>query len=163
MQNLCFQPRWRNRERIQPLLETAKNSGQNLWNYFYFYFLFVVRKIGPELTSVANLPLFVEEDWLSANICVHLLLPCMWDATTAQLDEWYVGPCPGSEPMNPGLLKQSSRNQPLHHRAGPWNNILRHWASGNKGQWSLRDRQMTKWELSSSHVITWEVSRPWHR
>ena len=54
-------------------------------------FCFLVRKIVPELTSVANLPLF-----------------CMWDATTAWLDEWCVGVHPGSEPMNPGLPKLSA-------------------------------------------------------
>ena len=36
----------------------------------FMIFFFLVRKIGPELTSVANLPLF-----------------CMGDATTAWLDE----------------------------------------------------------------------------
>ena len=28
-----------------------------------FIYLFLVRKTGPELTYVANLPLFAEEDW----------------------------------------------------------------------------------------------------
>ena len=42
---------------------------------FSKYLLILVRKIGPELTSVASLPLF-----------------CMWDTTTAWLDEWCVGP-----------------------------------------------------------------------
>ena len=36
--------------------------------FFFFFFFFLLRKIGPELTSVANLPLFY-----------------MWDATTAGL------------------------------------------------------------------------------
>ena len=47
-------------------------------------FLFFVRKIGPELTSVTNLPLF-----------------CMWDATTAWFDERCGGLHQGSEPPNP--------------------------------------------------------------
>ena len=55
-----------------------------------FCFFFLVRKIGPELTSVANLPLF-----------------CMWVALTAWLDEQCVGPCVGSEPANPGPPKQN--------------------------------------------------------
>ena len=41
-----------------------------------FYFL---RKISPELTSTANLPLFAEEDWAWANICAHLAIFYMWD------------------------------------------------------------------------------------
>ena len=38
----------------------------------------------------------------------------MWDAATAWPDEWCVGPHPGSEPANPGLLKQSAWTQALH-------------------------------------------------
>ena len=53
-----------------------------------FVSLFLVRKTGPELTLVANLPLF-----------------CMWDTATAWLDEQHVAPCPGSKPTNPGLPK----------------------------------------------------------
>ena len=53
-------------------------------------FCVCVRKIGPELTSVASLPLFF----------------CMWDATTAWLDERCVGPRLGSEPVNPRPLKE---------------------------------------------------------
>ena len=50
-------------------------------------FCFVlVRNIVPELTSVANLPLF-----------------CMWDAATEWLDEWCVVLQLGSKPANPGL------------------------------------------------------------
>ena len=45
-----------------------------------------VRKIGPELTSVASLPLL-----------------CIWDAATAWLDEWCADLHPGSKPANPGL------------------------------------------------------------
>ena len=62
----------------------------------------LARKNGTELTSVANLPLF-----------------CMWDATTAWLDERCVGLCLGSKPTNPWLPKQSLQTEPLHHRAGP--------------------------------------------
>ena len=29
----------------------------------YHFFLFVLRKISPELTSAANPPVFAEEDW----------------------------------------------------------------------------------------------------
>ena len=82
-------------------------------------FCVCVRKIGPELTSVANLPLFAEEDCPWANICAHLPLFCMWDATRAWLDEQHVGPGPGSKPVNPGPSKQSAWTSPPHHRASP--------------------------------------------
>ena len=49
-------------------------------------FFVLVRKIGPEITSVASPPLL-----------------CIWDAATVWLDEWRVGSCPGSEPANPTL------------------------------------------------------------
>ena len=52
-----------------------------------FYFL-GVRKTGPELTSV---PIF--------------LYFYMWDATTAWLNEWCVGPHLGSGLANPGPPK----------------------------------------------------------
>ena len=52
---------------------------------------FLVRKIVHELTSVASLPLFF-----------------MWGATVAWLDEWDVGPHPGSKPANPRPPKQSA-------------------------------------------------------
>ena len=42
-------------------------------------FFFFLRKISPELTSVANTPLFAEEDWPWANICAHLPLLYLWD------------------------------------------------------------------------------------
>ena len=48
-------------------------------------------KIGPGLTSVANLLLF-----------------CMWGAAMAWLGEQFVGLHLGSELMNPGLLKWSA-------------------------------------------------------
>ena len=56
----------------------------------FFKVCFLARKIGPELTSVANLSLF-----------------CVWDATTAWLDEQCVGLCLRSEPAKSRLLKQS--------------------------------------------------------
>ena len=51
---------------------------------------FLVRKSGPELTSVPTFLYF-----------------CTWDAATERLDEWRVGLHLGSEPANPGLLKWS--------------------------------------------------------
>ena len=46
----------------------------------YQTYFFFCRKIRPELTSAANLPLFAEEDWTWANIRAHLPLFYMWDA-----------------------------------------------------------------------------------
>ena len=34
------------------------------YNFFFFFLFFLYRKISPELTSVANPPLFAEEGWL---------------------------------------------------------------------------------------------------
>ena len=68
--------------------------------FFSFPFFFGVRKIGPELTSVANLPPL-----------------CTWDATTAWLDEQCIGLRPGPKPTNPGPRRGSA--QPNHYAAGP--------------------------------------------
>ena len=83
-----------------------------------------MRNIDPELMPVANLPLFAEEDCHWANICANLPPFCIWDTTTAWLDEWRVSPQPGSEPVNPGPLKQSLWTQPLCYWAGPHVEIL---------------------------------------
>ena len=45
-----------------------------------FIYLFILRKISPELTSASNPPLFAEVDWPWANIRAHLPLLYMWDA-----------------------------------------------------------------------------------
>ena len=42
------------------------------------FFIFLFRKISPELTSAASPSLFAEEDWPWANICAHLSLLYMW-------------------------------------------------------------------------------------
>ena len=52
---------------------------------------------------------FGEEDCPWANICSNLSLFCIWDATTAQLDEQCLGLLLGSKPVNSGLLKQSTQ------------------------------------------------------
>ena len=56
---------------------------------YYYHFL---RKAGPELTSV---PIFLH------FIC--------GTPVTAWLDEWCVGPCPGSKLPNPGLPAEAER------------------------------------------------------
>ena len=52
---------------------------------------------------------FGEEDRPWANICANLLLFYIRDATTAWLDERYVGWCPGPKPTKPGPPKQSKQ------------------------------------------------------
>ena len=60
----------------------------------------------------------------------------MWDAATAWLDEWHVGPRPGSEPMNPGPPKDTFHfchydlASPLQLEMGSW---LLKWKRG-RGQ-----------------------------
>ena len=70
-------------------------------------FFFLVKKIGPELTSVANLRLFrlrkIVPELTTVPISLYL---CMCDAATGWLYEQYVGPRPESGPANPGPPKQ---------------------------------------------------------
>ena len=75
---------------------------------FYFNLFFLVRKVGPKLTSVANLPPCLRKI-VTELTSVPIFLYFMWDATTAWLEEQRVGPHLGSEPANPGLLKQSTQ------------------------------------------------------
>ena len=67
---------------------------------------FLVRVIGLELASVANL-LLVFFPPQSPSTYLHLIVvspssSSMWAAATAWLDEWCVGPCSGSKLANPG-------------------------------------------------------------
>src|SRR3712207_4869248 len=67
----------------------------NILNIFFF----PLRKIRPELTSVANLPLF-----------------CMWVADTAWLTMSGVGLCPGTKP---GPLKRGTPNLTTRQQGWP--------------------------------------------
>ena len=79
------------------------------WSEWIFSF-FGVRKTGPELTTIANLLLYLlEDDCHWANICAHFHLFCMWDAATAWLDEQYVGLHPGSKPANPNVWSRAHK------------------------------------------------------
>ena len=78
--------------------------------YIYIFVCLFVRKIGPELKSVVNLPLLLEDDCPCTNVCASFPLFYTWDASTVWFDEWCVGPHSGSEPANPGLLKCSVRS-----------------------------------------------------
>ena len=72
-------------------------------SHIYVYFLFLVRKIVPELTCLANFLLFAWGRLALANI--YLPLFCMRDATTVWFDEQCVGPCLGSESRTPDRQK----------------------------------------------------------
>ena len=93
----------REKENISPGEDLYICVHSNLTSFLFFF----LRKIGPELTSAANTPLFVEEDWPWANICAHLSLLSLWDACHSVA--WWAVPCPhpGSELVNPGPPKRA--------------------------------------------------------
>ena len=74
---------------------------------FFYLLIFVVRKIGPELTSVPIFLFLLEEYCHWANICVNLPVCFMCNTATAWPDERCIGLRPGSEPAKPGPLKRS--------------------------------------------------------
>ena len=61
--------------------------------------MLLMRKLDPELTSVANLQLYI----LVVNPSTS-----MWDAATVWLDKQCVDSCPGSELANFGPPKQTA-------------------------------------------------------
>ena len=68
------------KERTQGLFSSL-NSANIIWSHKEkFVYLFILRKISPELISAANPPVFAEEDWPWANVHAHLPLLYMWDA-----------------------------------------------------------------------------------
>ena len=69
----------------------------NLLDQLFFFFL--VRKMGPEPTTVANLPVVTwgRSHW-ATHLCQSSSIFHTWDAVTARLDERCVGLCPGSKP-----------------------------------------------------------------
>ena len=106
-----------------------------------------MRKIGPELTSVANLLLFLLEDDCSwANIPLFY----MWDATTGWLSKWCVCPCPGSQPVNPRLLKWSTWNQPLRHQASSLFSPFYRWGNRSKESLKICLRSRSQWHCWDS-------------
>ena len=80
---------------LQDLLSSPlPDPSSNLTSFVLFLFLF--RKISPELTSTTNPPLFAEEDWPWANISAHLPLLYMWDACHSMACQ--AVPCPHWDP-----------------------------------------------------------------
>ena len=103
---------------------------------------------------------FGEDDWPRANICcqsssflleehcpwsnvsVSLPLVCVWDATTAWLNEQCTQS--GSEPASPGQLKWSAPAQPQCHWAGPLGAFLN----------DLSEVSIAKWhQINWGHII----------
>ena len=68
--------------------------------------------------------IFGEEDCPWANISANLPLFCMWDAATAWLDEWCVGPCWDPNPQTLG--HQSGAHELNHYTTGPAPSISRY-------------------------------------
>ena len=100
---------------LHSLLQRGKVLLEGSLSCFIF-----VRKIRPELTSVANPSPFAEADCPWANACASLPLFCMSVTATVRLMS-RAGLHPGSEPVNPGLWSRARgtwttwpRGQPLH-------------------------------------------------
>ena len=74
---------------------------------FLSFVYFFLRKISPELTSAANLPLSAEEAWPWANIGAHLRLLYMWDTYHSMAYLVVPRPHPESELANPRLPKRN--------------------------------------------------------
>ena len=97
-------------EATSPISVTLyKLLNQLLLVVLFFFLFFLLRKISPNLTSAAYLPLFAEEDRAWASIYAHLPLFYMWDTSTALLDKQCGDRCLGFELLNPGLPRQSVR------------------------------------------------------
>ena len=77
---------------------------------FFILFFYFVRKISPELTFTDNPPLFllrkIGPELTSMPIFLYFI--CGMPAT-AWLDKWCIGPHLGSDLVNPGPLKWSMR------------------------------------------------------
>ena len=90
----------------------------------FFCFLFLVRKIRSELTSIANLPLSLLEDnqpW--ANICANLPLFCMWVTTTTWLGKWCKS-APGIQTHKPRPPKQSTPDLTTTPQGQPYSKVF---------------------------------------
>ena len=76
---------WGHRGRLGTFAENQLTACTRIYILILFC-VFFMRKICPEPTSFANLPLFLlQEDLPWANICANPLLFCMWDAVSAWL------------------------------------------------------------------------------
>ena len=103
---------WRTSTEESPLI-VAIFSVEQVFIFIYF-FIFLVRKIGLELTPVANLPHFAWGRFPWANICANFSLFCVWNTSTAWLNERCVGLYPDPNPQTWGCW---SRVRKLNHYA----------------------------------------------
>ena len=111
-------------------------TGFSCFNFFFFppsFFLkicgffccflgsFLMRKIGPKLTSVANLPLFFLSPQRSSTLLYILVVgpssSSMWDAASERLYEWCVGLCLDTNQRTPGCW--SRVHELNHYTMGP--------------------------------------------
>ena len=77
-----------------------------MWTFFFF-----AEEDLPELTSVANLPLFAWGRFSLSNICANLPLFCTWVTATAWPRTSDVGPDLGTKPrpLKQGVLNLTTR------------------------------------------------------
>ena len=99
----CSRTRVDNKSKPSPSVNVTDDC---LRFFKLFIYLFILRKISPELTA-ANPPLFAEEDGPWASIHAHLPLLYTWDAYYSVACLVVPCPHPESEPVNPGLPKRN--------------------------------------------------------
>ena len=74
----------------------------------FFLFFFFLRKVSPELMSTTSPPLLLRKivpELTSMSVFLYFVFGT---PASGWLDKHCVGPCPGSGPANPGLLKWSA-------------------------------------------------------
>ena len=85
---------WSETHQVHHPEDYCKRRDGKSWGHFILLFFvlflcgFFVRKIGPELTSVANPPVFCLRKIVVELISVPIILYFMWDASKAWHDEW---------------------------------------------------------------------------
>ena len=89
---------------ICPVIQASDQAAKDS---IFYIFLCVCEEDWPWANICCQFLFLLEEDCHWAKIYVNLPLFCMWDTATVWLDEQRVGPHPGSEPVNPGVSKQS--------------------------------------------------------
>ena len=95
-----------------------------------------MRKIGPELPSVASLPLF-----------------CMWDTATAWLDQRCVGPHLGSGRANSITRPQGQPQDPMTFNPPSCSQKLREHSQRRQMAFAV----MVELVLGTNHLLLWQV------
>ena len=89
--------------------------------------MLLVRKIGPELTSLVNLLLFFPPQSRSTQLYILAVghsSSCIWHVTTAWLDEQYVGLGSGYKTVNPDCQSRSAQIWALSRGPVPDHHLL---------------------------------------